>query len=499
MTSLVKRLKKEDMMPCIFFLLSIHDCTSLASFFLTRKLQLLDNLAHRAKVEASVERLRLLGIDALQLNLLKNGIGLHHSKQHPQLKMEIESLFRAGILKLIVATSTLALGVHMPCKAVVFVRDNKAHLDCATFHQMVGRAGRQGIEENPIGNVIITGNFDFYRIEDLFLSRFANHRNEGAGLSLNYILQLMYFSYYNLRKENSIEVQLTRSIFGEKNPTKLKSHLEKALTFLRMFGFITLKSALTVPGKMCLDLFLLETPLSFLFVDALPAIAAHLAHSNTDEKVFKLLNVLANFYPPPTPCGFHKDVPALHPLPHSVAQSICAFNEQVLKMLMDHDHSPVSPAVSVRPQDLITANHLLVSKDDKSFIPERIQALSGHCANFIEYPTMDWLELMEGLTASDYPFASHFSDAPFKAHLTDVILSDLSIEDAAHKFKMFPQDIVHDLKGISHFVERLNISVKEAKNQKISSWIPDPAFDDLSKTLDILQAKTSIKMTKLFF
>jgi superfamily II RNA helicase len=63
----------------------------------------------------------------------------------PQYRLAVESLFRRRILKIVVATSTLAVGIHMPCKTVVFLEENNFHpLTCTSFNQMCGRAGRRG-------------------------------------------------------------------------------------------------------------------------------------------------------------------------------------------------------------------------------------------------------------------------------------------------------------------------------------------------------------------
>ena len=77
-----------------------------------------------------------------------------------QWRMEVEQLFRARHLQIVVATGTLAVGIHMPCKTVVFAGDNSKHLNVAGFGQMSGRAGRQGIVMEASSPVILEPELD---------------------------------------------------------------------------------------------------------------------------------------------------------------------------------------------------------------------------------------------------------------------------------------------------------------------------------------------------
>ena len=90
------------------------------------------------------------------LPLLHRGIGIHHSGLLPLLKEVIEILFQEGLIKVLFATETFAMGLNMPAKTVVFSQVSKwdgknlRYLTSGEYIQMSGRAGRRGLDERGI-------------------------------------------------------------------------------------------------------------------------------------------------------------------------------------------------------------------------------------------------------------------------------------------------------------------------------------------------------------
>ncbi|EGD81589.1 hypothetical protein PTSG_02304 [Salpingoeca rosetta] len=85
---------------------------------------------------------------------LRRGIGIHYPELTKDRRQAVERLFRDRKLAVVISTDTLALGISMPCRSVVFLGDNPA-LDSLNYHQMSGRAGRRGHDIR--GHVVFYG------------------------------------------------------------------------------------------------------------------------------------------------------------------------------------------------------------------------------------------------------------------------------------------------------------------------------------------------------
>lgn len=84
---------------------------------------------------------------------IRHGIGIHHAGLLPKYRLLTEKLAQSGLLKIIMGTDTLGVGVNVPIRTVVFTKLYKfdglktAILSVRDFKQIAGRAGRKGFDE----------------------------------------------------------------------------------------------------------------------------------------------------------------------------------------------------------------------------------------------------------------------------------------------------------------------------------------------------------------
>ncbi len=84
---------------------------------------------------------------------LRHGVGLHHAGLLPRYRLLVEKLAQAGLLKVVSGTDTLGMGVNIPIRTVLFSQlckfdgEKVVVLPARDFHQIAGRAGRKGFDE----------------------------------------------------------------------------------------------------------------------------------------------------------------------------------------------------------------------------------------------------------------------------------------------------------------------------------------------------------------
>ena len=162
----VDKLDTEGMLPAIYFIFSRKGCTEAVRQCLREGLRL-TTPEERAEIFGYVEEkvadlspddLDILGYDEF-LNGLERGIASHHAGMIPPFKEIVEYLFARGLVKVVFATETLALGINMPARTVVieslmkFTGEKHELMTPGEFTQLSGRAGRRGMDE--IGHAVV--------------------------------------------------------------------------------------------------------------------------------------------------------------------------------------------------------------------------------------------------------------------------------------------------------------------------------------------------------
>ncbi|MDP9021296.1 MAG: DEAD/DEAH box helicase [Actinomycetota bacterium] len=164
--TVVTELADRGWLPAIVFVFSRTGCEKAVDELLRSGISLTTPDARRRIadiVEEAVagipgEDLQVLGYSTW-LDALMHGVAAHHAGLVPAFKEAVETAFQQGLLDVVVATETLALGINMPAKSVVIERLEKWNgerhvlLTPGEYTQLTGRAGRRGID--PVGHAIV--------------------------------------------------------------------------------------------------------------------------------------------------------------------------------------------------------------------------------------------------------------------------------------------------------------------------------------------------------
>ena len=156
----IEALKADDLLPTIYFIFSRQGCDE-AAVTTARDLPALTTTDQRRRIAAIVEErvrdlstedLDVLGYDSFR-HRLESGIASHHAGMVPPFKEAVEACFVEGLIQVVFATETLAVGINMPARSVVidklskFTGEHHQFLSAAQFTQLTGRAGRRGLDD----------------------------------------------------------------------------------------------------------------------------------------------------------------------------------------------------------------------------------------------------------------------------------------------------------------------------------------------------------------
>jgi len=156
LNSTIQMFYEKEMLPCLFFVFSRKNCELYAAKVAGSLIDPSDSAKVKHIIDFHLHRYK----DSVQVSqqyftlvsLLERGVAFHHSGLLPMLKEIVEILFSKGLVKVLFATETFAVGLNMPTKSVVFTSyrkydeglDSMRMLTTDEYIQMAGRAGRRG-------------------------------------------------------------------------------------------------------------------------------------------------------------------------------------------------------------------------------------------------------------------------------------------------------------------------------------------------------------------
>ncbi|KAG0146023.1 hypothetical protein CROQUDRAFT_63310 [Cronartium quercuum f. sp. fusiforme G11] len=158
---LVGLLKKQNLLPVVAFTFSKRRCEDNASSMPNTDLCTAKEKSEiHIVIERSLTRLNASDKRLPQIlrmrDMLSRGVGVHHGGLLPIVKELVEILFTRGLVKVLFATETFAMGVNMPARSVVFSgiqkHDGRSFRDLlpGEYTQMSGRAGRRGLDSTGV-------------------------------------------------------------------------------------------------------------------------------------------------------------------------------------------------------------------------------------------------------------------------------------------------------------------------------------------------------------
>ncbi len=181
---IVERLDAEGLLPAIVFIFSRAGCSAAVQQCLDARMNL-TTTEERDEIARTVDAacahlpdddLHVLGFHDFREALIR-GVASHHAGMLPTFKEAVEDLFSRGLVKVIFATETLALGINMPARSVVIERLTKwngethANVTPGEYTQLTGRAGRRGIDVEGHGVVLWQAGMDPKQVAGLASTR----------------------------------------------------------------------------------------------------------------------------------------------------------------------------------------------------------------------------------------------------------------------------------------------------------------------------------------
>jgi ATP-dependent RNA helicase HelY len=163
----IDALERDRLLPAIVFVFSRVGCDAAVTQCLAANVRLttpaerdeIYEYVEEACADLPAEDRHVLGYHDW-LDGLTRGVAAHHAGMLPAFKEVVEQLYLRGLIRVVFATETLALGINMPARTVVIEKltkwNGETHADITPgeYTQLTGRAGRRGLDVEGHGVVL---------------------------------------------------------------------------------------------------------------------------------------------------------------------------------------------------------------------------------------------------------------------------------------------------------------------------------------------------------
>ncbi len=226
----VERLDAEGLLPAIVFVFSRAGCAAAVEQVLAGGLRLttpdeqteIRRIVDERCADLPDEDLHALGYRDLVEGLVR-GVAAHHAGMLPTFKHVVEELFGRGLVRVVFATETLALGINMPARSVVLEKLSKwngeTHADVTPgeYTQLTGRAGRRGIDVEGHGVVLWQPGLDPKAVAGLASTRTYPLRSSfrpSYNMAVNLVRQVGRQAARELLEQSFAQFQADRAVVG---------------------------------------------------------------------------------------------------------------------------------------------------------------------------------------------------------------------------------------------------------------------------------------------
>ncbi|KAI8965957.1 P-loop containing nucleoside triphosphate hydrolase protein [Daldinia sp. FL1419] len=181
------------------------------------------------------------GLDPCLGETVTSGVAFHHAGLTTEERELIAGAYDKGVLKVLVATCSLAAGINLPARRVILhnARMGRDLVGPSMLRQMRGRAGRKGKDE--IGETYLCCRND--DLEDVIELMRAELPQISSGLATDrYRIQRALLEIIVIRLANSrdtVEDYIQRTLLNFSSPPDvIKTHVDSSLRNLTEMGFI---------------------------------------------------------------------------------------------------------------------------------------------------------------------------------------------------------------------------------------------------------------------
>ncbi|QDQ97373.1 DEAD/DEAH box helicase [Tomitella fengzijianii] len=223
-------LDREGLLPAIGFIFSRAGCDGAVDQCRRSPLRLttddeareIRSVIDRHTADLPREDLDILGFPGWA-EALTRGFAAHHAGMLPVFRHAVEELFTRGLIRVVFATETLALGINMPARTVLLERlvkyngETHADLTPGEYTQLTGRAGRRGIDIEGHAVIVWRPGMDLGAVAGLAGARtypLKSSFQPGYNMTVNLVRRLGSREGRLLVERSFAQFQADRSVVG---------------------------------------------------------------------------------------------------------------------------------------------------------------------------------------------------------------------------------------------------------------------------------------------